>query len=250
MKLKKLIVAVAPRAARTIGLPNTQRTPAATCPFPAASVGGSRRRRGGARAPRRRTKRRRRRASTGAESACTSSAADARPGDVRERPAAVHDRVALDEALAGHERDEQRAVRDVEEHAQRPHQERDDEHVRDRQRVERVGERERGDQERAADVGRDHRLPPAAAAVDPGAGVEREEEVRRELGRDEVAHLGRVRVEHEHGDERQRDQADLVADERDGLPEPEAPEARFSRRRGGTSMAAHSNLARCRPCSH
>ena len=40
-KLKKLIVAVAPSAARMIGLPKTQRTPATTWPFPGASVAGS-----------------------------------------------------------------------------------------------------------------------------------------------------------------------------------------------------------------
>ena len=40
-KLKKLIVAVAPSAARMIGLPKTQRTPATTCPFPGVSVAGS-----------------------------------------------------------------------------------------------------------------------------------------------------------------------------------------------------------------
>ena len=51
-----------------------------------------------------------------------------------------------------------------------------------------------------------------------------EEEVRQQLGGDEVAHLGGVRVEHEDGDERQGDQADLVAEQRHGLAEPEAPE--------------------------
>ena len=41
MKLKKLIVAVAPSAGRTIGEPSTKRRPATTCPFVASSVGGS-----------------------------------------------------------------------------------------------------------------------------------------------------------------------------------------------------------------
>ena len=112
----------------------------------------------------------------------------------------------------------------MEEDRQRPHQERDDEHVRERQRVERVGDRDRADQQRAAEVGRDHRLPLAGAAVGPGAGMQGEEEVRQQLGRDEIAHLRGVRVEHEDGDERERDQADLVADQRHGLAEPEAPE--------------------------
>ena len=42
-------------------------------------------------------------------------AADARAGDVGQSSAAVHDRAALDEALARHERDVERAVGDVEE---------------------------------------------------------------------------------------------------------------------------------------
>src|SRR4029453_16202122 len=44
-------------------------------------------------------------------------AADARPRDVREGTAPVHDRAALDEVLARHECDEERVVRDVEQHA-------------------------------------------------------------------------------------------------------------------------------------
>ncbi len=56
--------------------------------------------------------------------------------------------------------------------------------------------------------------------------MEREEQVGRELGGDEVAHLRRVRVEDEDRRERERDQADLVPEQRRGLPEPEAPEPR------------------------
>jgi hypothetical protein len=114
----------------------------------------------------------------------------------------------------------------VEEDRQRPHQERDDEHVRERQRVERVRDRDRAEQQRAAEIGRDHRSPLAGAAVGPGTGVQREEEVRQQLGGDEVAHLRRVRVEDEDRDERERDQAHLVADQRHGLAGPEAPEGR------------------------
>jgi hypothetical protein len=89
-----------------------------------------------------------------------------------EGAASVHDRAALDEALPRHERDEERVVRDVEEHAQRPHQERHDEHVRERECVEGVRERERADQGRPAEVGGDHDLPFARAAVGPGACVQ------------------------------------------------------------------------------
>ena len=64
----------------------------------------------------------------------------------------------------------------------------------------------------------------ASSAVDPRAGVKGEEQVRRQLGGDEVAHLGGVRVQDEDGCEWDRDQRDLVAEERDRLGEPEAPE--------------------------
>src|SRR5205085_639883 len=56
----------------------------------------------------------------------------------------------------------------------------------------------------------------------PCARVQREQKVRDQRRGDEVSHLGRARVQREHRDERQRDQRDLVADERDGLAEPEA----------------------------
>ena len=54
--------------------------------------------------------------------------------------------------------------------------------------------------------------------------VQREEQVGRELGCEEIAHLRGVRVEDEHRDERERDERHLVADERCGVAEPETPE--------------------------
>ena len=107
----------------------------------------------------------------------------------------------------------------------RPDEERDDVELLDHERVERVGERDRRDQRL-----REPRSvaiidpAPAAAPVDPGARMQREEEVRHELGRDQVAHLRRVRVQHEHGRERDGDHRDLVAEERDRLAQPEPPE--------------------------
>ena len=56
--------------------------------------------------------------------------------------------------------------------------------------------------------------------------MEGEEQVRSELGGDEVSHLRGGRVERQHGDERQGDHADLVAEQRDALTEPEAAELR------------------------
>jgi hypothetical protein len=54
--------------------------------------------------------------------------------------------------------------------------------------------------------------------------VHGEEQVGSQGGRGQVADLGRVRVQREDGDERDRDAADLVADEGDDLPRPKAAE--------------------------
>ena len=107
-----------------------------------------------------------------------------------------------------------------------PIDEADGQHVREREHVERVRQRERAEGDRAAEIGRDHHLTLAAAAVDPGAGMEGEEKVRCQLDGEEVAHLSRRGVQHQDCDQRQRDHADLVAEQRDRLTEPEAPEAR------------------------
>ena len=85
--------------------------------------------------------------------------------------------------------------------------------MRQRERVERVGDRERADQSGTANVGRDHDVPLAFLTVGPGTRMEGEEKVRRELGGDEISHLGGAGVESQDGDERQRDHADLVAEE-------------------------------------
>ena len=60
--------------------------------------------------------------------------------------------------------------------------------------------------------------------------MEREEQVRHERGRAQVAHLGRARMQHENRRERQREQADLIAEQRDRLPEPETPECQVPQR--------------------
>lgn len=104
--------------------------------------------------------------------------------------------------------------------------------MRERERVECVGDREQAEQERATEVGPDHRLSLSGASIGPGACVEREEQVGRQLGGDEVAHLRRVRVEDEDRHKRERDQADLIPEQRCGLTEPEAPEARVLAQEG------------------
>ena len=148
-------------------------------------------------------------------------AADAVAGEERERAAAVDERVRLHVVLARHEHLDHRAVRDVEEDAQRSRQERDDVELRPGQVAERVGDRDRADQQRPADVGREHHVPAAAAAVDPGAGVQGEDQVRDQVGRRQRAHLARGRVEGQDGGQRQRDRRDLVAEQRNRLPDEE-----------------------------
>src|SRR5438552_1678698 len=62
--------------------------------------------------------------------------------------------------------------------------------------------------------------------------MQREEQVREQLCSAEEAHLRGARVQREHPDERQRDQRNLVAEERDRLADPEAAEvAQLERRR-------------------
>ena len=112
----------------------------------------------------------------------------------------------------------------MEENRHAPDDERDDVELLDPERVERVGERNRRDRRGSAEVAHDHQHPAAAATVDPRPGVQREEQVRDELRRDQIAHLRRVRVQHEHGGERDGDHRDLVAEERDRLAEPEPAE--------------------------
>jgi hypothetical protein len=132
----------------------------------------------------------------------------------------VDQRVGGDVLLARNQRDEQCALRDEEQHAQRPRQEGHDVELAERQRVEQVGDGDADEEERAAEIGRDHHLPAAPAAVDPGARMQREEKVRREVCRRQVAHLRRTRVQDEHAGERHRQLGDLVAEQRDRLPGP------------------------------
>ena len=151
-------------------------------------------------------------------------AADRVAGQERERAAAVDQRVRGDVVLARDEHLEERAVRHVEEDAERPGGERDDVEVAPAEVAERVGDRHGQDHEPARDVGREHHDAPVPEPVHPGPRVEGEEQVRDERDRGEEAHLARCRAEREHGGERQREQADLVADQRHGLPDEVAAE--------------------------
>src|SRR5262249_5578686 len=133
--------------------------------------------------------------------------------------------VRVDKALSGDECDEENAVGDGEQHAEEAGQEADDVELLHRELTEPVGDGHARDQGRPAEVGRDHRPAPAATFVHPRADVQRQE-VGQERGGRQEAHLRRGRIEDEHGDERQRDQGDLVAEQRDRLSREESAEGR------------------------
>ena len=113
-------------------------------------------------------------------------------------------------------------------------------------------ERERHERDHAGtdEVGDDHQAAPPRDAIQPDAGRQREQEVRQEPDRREQAHLRRVGVENEDGDDRQREERDLVAEDGDRLPEPEVPEVvlaqqrrRKPRGRGGRAASVRSSRA-------
>src|SRR5213076_3089769 len=96
--------------------------------------------------------------------------------------------------------------------------------------AERVGDRH-GDTERtAAEIADEQHVPPPQP-VDPDACRKREQKERQELDRAEERDLERGRVQHEHGDRRQRELRDRRAELADRLAAPQlhevavAPEA-------------------------
>ena len=93
------------------------------------------------------------------------------------------------------------------------------------------------EQQRPADVGGHHHPPPPPPAVGEGAGVERQDEVRRPDERGQHPHLRRRGVERDHPDQRQRDAGDLVAQHRDALRRPvEAEHALAQERRHAVKL--------------
>ena len=76
----------------------------------------------------------------------------------------------------------------------------------------------------AQEVGDDHVLPTMGAPVDPDARGQREEQVRKPGERREDPDLERGRVQREHGGQRDRKRADLVAENGDRLACPEPDE--------------------------
>ena len=103
---------------------------------------------------------------------------DRRAGDEGERAAAVQQSARVDEALPRDDRLEERRVRDVEQHRERPRPERDRVELRERERVEERMRRARSGAATARPMSQAIIARAALSApVDPGAGVEREEKV-------------------------------------------------------------------------
>ena len=198
MKLKKLIVATPSSSARMIELPRIQRAPAADRAVLRRCAGrlldlhpAQEERR-----PEEREAVERERVR--AFEQCDERPAEAVADEERERAAAVHEAVRLDVVVTREHGLEQRAERHVEEHAQRAGAEGDDVELRPGEVAERVRDRDGDDQQRAQDVRRQHQLPSAAPPVDPGPGVQGEEQVGDQIERRQHAHLPGRRVEGEH----------------------------------------------------
>ena len=150
--------------------------------------------------------------------------AETRPHDARDGVRDLHARVRLDEPLAAHEGRHERLVRDRRDHADKAEDEDDrvqqfhPEHADDR------GQRHDAHGDRADQVGY-HEDRASTSAVDPHAGEKPDDQERQEPDRRQQAHLIRGRIQHQHRCQRERQQRDLRPEERDGLADPEPPEA-------------------------
>jgi len=165
-------------------------------------------------------------------------AGDARPSDLRGRLADLELRVALDELVALDDRRQVALVGDIEEHRQRSRDEGHDIELPDRQGAEQVGDRDRDEGEGPAQVARDHDRA-AAEAIDPRPGRQREQDERQELDRAEQREREWLDLEDERRGERDRERADLRAEDADRLGRPDllevgvADETRAGRSGGG-----------------
>ena len=162
------------------------------------------------------------------------------PPTDRDRAAADQERVRLDVLARPDQRGEDGLFGDHEEDAEGAGEEGDDVEERHRQDAEDGGEREAEEQRGAAEVGADQERAAAAAAVGPGAEVEGEEEARGQLDRRQQAHLLGVGVEGEDGEQGDREQRDLVAEEGDGLPRPVVAEGPVDPQQAGDAAAHQS----------
>ena len=141
-------------------------------------------------------------------------------------------RVSLDELFALDERGKVRLVGDVEEDGADAHDEADHVELPDRERVDGVGDRDRGQCQRAPEIAGDEDRP-ARQPVDPDARRQREDDERQELDRREQCDLECAHVEHDDRDDRQRQAGELGPEAADRLCRPElqevgvAPETRL-----------------------
>ena len=148
------------------------------------------------------------------------SAAERLAEDLGGRAADLELRVALDQVVRLEDRRQERLVGDVEEDGQGAVDEADDEQLPDRQHPELVGDRDRQERDRSAEVAEDEDQAPRQA-IDPRAGREREQQERQELDRPQQGDLVRRRIQQEDGDDRDRDEADLRPEQRDRRRRPQ-----------------------------
>jgi hypothetical protein len=125
--------------------------------------------------------------------------------------------VRLDEG-----RDE-RLIRDIEEHRARAYDDRNDDQLRETERVCPGCERNRDQREAAGDIGDDHRAP-ARPAVDQDPGGQPQQRVRRKLGCFQQSNLKGGRMHPEDGDRGQGERADRGTEDARGLARPEPVE--------------------------
>ncbi len=168
-------------------------------------------------------------------------AAERLAADDRDRAATDQQRVRLDVVDRPDQRGEDGLFGDHEEDAERAEGEGDDVEERHRQHPEGGGDGDAEEQHGAAEVGDDHERAAAAAAVGPGAEVDREEEIGRHLDRRQEPHLLGVGVEREDGEQRHREEGDLVAEERDRLPLPVIAEGTVGPQQTGEATAHQSS---------
>ena len=147
-------------------------------------------------------------------------AGNARARDLRHRATHLQLAVALDQVVAVDQRRQVRLVGDVEEHREDAGQQAHQVELLDAQRAEQGGDRNRAEQERAAEVGEDQDGS-APQTVDPDAGEQAEQQERREFEGAQQPHLARRRVEHQRRRQRNGQQTDLAAKARNRLPSPQ-----------------------------
>ncbi len=125
--------------------------------------------------------------------------------------------------LPAHQGGEIGLVGDVEEHGQDARDERDDEQLDERERTERVGDRNGAEREHPPDVGRHHH-PAAPDPVDPDACGQPDDEEGRGRRRGEERHLEGGGVQRADGEEGDGEKAHLGAELAHRLAPPEQAE--------------------------